>query len=352
MRRILILLVILLLAASVVMAQDVEVGSAPDTPSQSGFALASEPASQPEPESKPEPESVAAPAPELTSEQAAEQASEQNASEQNASEQNESEQNESEQNESEQPESQRHALLQAIDSKGGIPFHKDMFIAPFSYNERFTGRETETVFQLSFKARILGGPLYFGYTQRSFWQAYDSEESAPFRETNYNPEVFARFQPGNWLSSQWGFDVGIEHESNGKRVPESRSWNKVYGAMFHEGEDDVIWLKAWYRLPEDKKEDSLSAEGDDNPDIDDYYGDAELRYRRCLDGYICRHLFTGLVRGNLETGRGAVELSWSFPTGSEQTSWYVYLFSGFGESLIDYNNAENRIAIGVTLRPQ
>ncbi|MFZ5844370.1 MAG: phospholipase A [Pseudomonadota bacterium] len=249
-------------------------------------------------------------------------------------------------------ESQRHALLQFIDSKGGVSFHKDMFIAPFSYNERFTGSESETVFQLSFKARILGGPLFFGYTQRSFWQAYDSEESAPFRETNYNPEVFARFQPGNWLSRQWGFDVGIEHESNGKRVPESRSWNKVYGAMFHEGDDDVIWLKAWYRLPEKKKDDPLDAEGDDNPDIDDYYGDAELRYRRCLDGKVCRHLFNGMVRGNLETGKGAIELSWSFPTGSEQTSWYIYLFSGYGESLIDYNNAENRIAIGVTLRPQ
>lgn len=249
-------------------------------------------------------------------------------------------------------ESQRHALLQFIDSKSGVSFHKDMFIAPFTYNERFTGRESETVFQLSFKARILRGPLFFGYTQRSFWQAYDSEESAPFRETNYNPEVFARFQPGNWLSSQWGFDVGIEHESNGKRVPESRSWNKVYGAMFHEGDDDVIWLKAWYRLPEKKKDDPLDAEGDDNPDIDDYYGDAELRYRRCLDGNVCRHLFNGMVRGNLETGKGAIELSWSFPTGSEQTSWYVYLFSGYGESLIDYNNAENRIAIGVTLRPQ
>src|SRR3990167_5146064 len=113
-------------------------------------------------------------------------------------------------------ESQRDALVQAIDSKGGISFHKDMFLAPLTYNERFTGSDSEVIFQLSLKARILGGPLYFGYTQRSFWQAYNGKESAPFRETLYNPEVFFRFQPGNRLSSQWGFDLGIEHESNGK----------------------------------------------------------------------------------------------------------------------------------------
>lgn len=249
-------------------------------------------------------------------------------------------------------ESQRDALVQAIDRKSGVSFHKDMFLAPFTFNDRYTGSDSETVFQLSLKARILGGPLFFGYTQRSFWQAYNSVESAPFRETNYNPEIFARFQAGNWLSSQWGFDLGLEHESNGKRVPESRSWNKLYLTAFHEGDDDIILIKGWYRLPEDNKDDPTEAQGDDNPDIGDYYGNTELRYRRCLDGQLCRHLFTGMVRGNPDTGKGAIELSWSFPTGSEQTSWYVYIFSGYGESLIDYNHAENRLAIGVTLRPK
>jgi len=248
--------------------------------------------------------------------------------------------------------SQRTALTQLYQVSDGVSFHKDMFATPFTYNERFTGVETETVFQLSLKARVLDWPVFFGYTQRSFWQAYDHENSAPFRETNYNPELFARFLAGNWLSSEWGFDLGFEHESNGREAPSSRSWNRLYAVAFHEANDDVFSVKVWHRLKEDPKVDARDALGDDNPDIVDYYGNTEFRYRRCVDGKDCHHLFTSMLRGNLDTGKGAIELSWHYPTNSEQTSWYVYLFSGYGESLIDYNVSEKRLGIGVSLRPQ
>ena len=54
--------------------------------------------------------------------------------------------------------------------------------------------DVELKFQFSAKVnlaeRVFGnyGDVYFGYTQRSWWQAYNTDASSPFRETNYEPE--------------------------------------------------------------------------------------------------------------------------------------------------------------------
>ncbi len=248
-------------------------------------------------------------------------------------------------------EREQQLLTQAYNSQDGVSFHNDMFILPVSYNERFTGSDMETIFQLSLKAHIRGH-LYFGYTQRSFWQAYASEKSSPFRETNYNPELFLRYAPGQLFDLPFGVDLGIDHMSNGRSPPESRSWNRLIATAFYVREHDRFSLKLWKRIPEDDKDDPMDPEGDDNPDLTDYWGHATFSYASCLDGVTCEHLWDIKVRGNLNTRRGAIETHWAFPTGSKQISWYVMLFSGYGESLIDYNNAENRIGIGITLQPR
>ena len=92
-----------------------------------------------------------------------------------------------------------------------------------------------------------------------------------------NPELFYRLQRRTTGGVTWGGDLGAEHESNGAREPDSRSWNRLYlaPAVGYRG----LWaeLKLWYRLEEEVKEDPNDPTGDENPDIEDFYGHGELR---------------------------------------------------------------------------
>ena len=233
----------------------------------------------------------------------------------------------------------------------GLSLHKTNYILPATWSPDWHGAEAEVVFQLSIKQQMFINNLFFGYTQKSFWQAYNREVSAPFRETNYNPEVFYRWLPGDdmfrrWHLERWGFDAGFEHESNGQVVPLSRSVNKLYFAPFRLGNDgrSLWYLKAWYRLPEERKDDPLEPIGDDNPDYDDFLGWSQLEYRHEFGN---RWLLHAMARGNLATGKGAGELQLSVPVENRAFFWVFSLFSGYGESLIDYDYGTTRVGIGL-----
>lgn len=94
---------------------------------------------------------------------------------------------------------------------------------------------SEAKFQISFKTKawenILGnnGDLWVGYTQSSRWQVYNSEESRPFRETNYEPEASLIFRTNYEILGLNARLLGVtlNHQSNGSSDPLSRSWNRV-----------------------------------------------------------------------------------------------------------------------------
>ena len=55
-----------------------------------------------------------------------------------------------------------------------------------------------------------------------------------------------------------------------------------------------------------------------------------------------------LVRDNLrKDNRGALQLNWTFPIWeTTDVRGYVQYFTGYGESMIDYNASTNRFSIG------
>ena len=207
--------------------------------------------------------------------------------------------------------------------------------------------DTEIQFQVSIKTPLAVDlfdriDLYGAYTVRSFWQAYNEEESSPFRETNHEPEVWGQFYPNlkilgfnNSVSS-----IGLVHQSNGRGGALSRSWNRMYATAIFDRGDLAISAKPWYRFEEDK-------EDDDNPDIEDYLGNGELRvaYR------YKEHVFAAMGRNLIESGceRGAGEFAWSFPLWKyPYLKGYIQYFTGYGESLIDYDKYVNKIGFGVS----
>lgn len=230
-------------------------------------------------------------------------------------------------------------VLSLIQGANGLSVHKEMYLLPVTVANRYNGAKTEMEFQISVKERILKSNFYFGYTQKSFWQAYDFANSSPFRETDYNPEVFYRTGGTNVHLGQWKMDVGFEHESNGQGGAISRSWNRVYVAPYLPRHDSLWYLKLWYRIP-------VRIGIDDNPDILDYMGYGELHFKK---SFAHGQLIHAMVRTNPATGFGAVSINYSIPGPSDDYFYLVRLFSGYGESLIDYNHYVNRIGFGIIL---
>ena len=207
---------------------------------------------------------------------------------------------------------------------------------------------TELKFQLSFKTKVTenlfgdNGDIWVGYTQSSRWQAYNSELSRPFRETNYEPEVMLTFRNGYSLFGWNGRMTGISlnHQSNGRSDPLSRSWNRVILNAGLDRENWAIMLRPWYRIPESRSEDN-------NPDIEDYIGrgDATLVYNR--NGH--ELALTG--RHSLRSGdraHGSVQVDYGFPI-NNLLRGHVQVFDGYGESMIDYNHRATYIGVGVSL---
>ncbi|HEV8695247.1 MAG TPA: phospholipase A [Lysobacter sp.] len=209
-------------------------------------------------------------------------------------------------------------------------------------------QDIEAKFQLSFKTKVAenlfgdNGDLWAAYTQSSRWQVYSAGESRPFRETNYEPEVMLVFRNnyslGGWHGRMLGF--GVNHQSNGRADPISRSWNRVVFNIGLDREDWAVMLRPWWRIPDKDDE-------DENPGIQNYIGRGDFTVvHRWRD-----HEFALMARHSLRTGddsRGAAQFDWGFPI-NRTLRGHVQVFDGYGESLIDYNHRATYVGLGISL---
>lgn len=226
-------------------------------------------------------------------------------------------------------------------------------------------KHAETKIQLSVRTKVAKGlfksgeadgddqdSLWFGYTQQSYWQLFSPAISRPFRTTDHEPEIIYIYPhqialPGGWNYRLSG--LGLVHQSNGQSDPLSRSWNRTYlmGAAEKElGPDSSLRLQGriWDRINE-------AAVDDNNPGIEDFVGRAELTANWQINkantvGVTLRHSLRS-------EARGSTRVDWTMaPAGSPSYTglrYHVQLFSGYGDSLLDYNKRRNVLSVGLSL---
>ncbi|MGK0476189.1 MAG: phospholipase A1 [Oleispira sp.] len=209
---------------------------------------------------------------------------------------------------------------------------------------------TEFVFQLSVKFvvadNILGkfSSLAVAYTNKSFWQSYNDNISALFRETNHEPEIILGFKALEKWVDYW--TLSFNHQSNGQLGNLSRSWNRIILGTTKIWPNKLLYVRAWYRLPETSKADPMDPTDNDNPDITNFLGYGDVFYL----SKIGNHSISATIRNNLnfDENLGSIELDWTYPLPGNIKGFIQY-FNGYGESLIDYNQYQERIGIGIKI---
>ena len=206
---------------------------------------------------------------------------------------------------------------------------------------------TTAKFQVSVKYPIWRPwNLFVGYSQLSVWDL--SAESKPFRDNNYRPSVFW-YEPQVHALPEWkttvGLRAGVEHESNGRGGVDSRSINIAYLRPDIRKEldgDQFLEFRPKIYNYIDKAE---------NTDIGRYRGyvDWNLRYgnRKWMLGTTIRQGTSG--------GSRQFDVSWrpdSAWTRNPDEGFFIYsqVFSGYGETLLDFKNRrpmQFRVGIGV-----
>lgn len=239
-----------------------------------------------------------------------------------------------------------------------ITFYKPTYILPYYYtrspddniylnntpnNEGIM--RSEIKFQLSFKVPVwksynYPSTLYLAYSQLSYWQAYN--HTAFFRETDYEPELFLANEINFNVLPRWKIsflNIGAVHQSNGRGGSLERSWNRVYVEAVTSTENWMLSIKPWLVFHD-------SSLTEHNPDITNYLGYGEIVAAFRFHGQVLAIQAHNLI----ESGgrRATAELTWSFPITTNLNA-FIDIFSGYGQSLIEYDHRTNSAGIGIAL---
>lgn len=199
--------------------------------------------------------------------------------------------------------------------------------------------------------------VFFAYTVKVLWDLW--ADSAPFDESNHNPELYWEHTLRERQLGLTDYRVGLEHESNGEDGERSRAWNRLYLAArwqwFPNHREVGAWLnevrfipRVWWILPLEfppAREQVRRSLG---------FGELRLELGRRRRGLIAGEMvgfaadFTLSIGDHLDRAALlaglAVDLPFRFVP-----ALYVQGFHGYGETLLRAPRKDTQLRAGVQL---
>ena len=220
----------------------------------------------------------------------------------------------------------------------------------FSYHSTnyFVFGDDDLKIQLGFKYRLARTfSFYVAYSQLMFWDIYD--ESKPFEDVNYKPELFYRFLEGGSKVFQ-SIDVGYLHTSNGQSGETSRSLDRLMVRSNFASKINRHSITGTFMLYGIYNEDVT------NEDIVNHLGYWEANVFltdiiRIQEQQIDFELKTYAGSEVVNFDQGAYQLGLIYRVGSDNFNPAIYLqrFEGYSENLLNYNKRSTEWRLGLML---
>jgi len=226
----------------------------------------------------------------------------------------------------------------------------------YTSTNKYQRDKNEAQFQISMKIPLYKnflnskGDLFSAYTQNSYWQVYNTKYSSPFRETNYQPELFIEWQNDKKFGDSKLIQsrLSLIHQSNGQDVGQSKSWNRTEVSFIFQNGNIYYGTNIWNRWDEEAKKDANATKGDDNPDLEKFIGHQKyfVKYKGDKISLTLAHQ-NDIMDYNIN--RGNTKVDFSFPSPNKNFDFFVRYFNGYGESLVDYNTKIERFSFGILI---
>lgn len=241
---------------------------------------------------------------------------------------------------------QESEVIKRVDALPAFGVYQDVFFTSgIPLNKSINRNTADVMFQLSVRQRLTKSSLPFQsflfltYTQKSFWDIY--AESAPFRDTNYNPSIgVGRYViQNNKLVGAAFFQ--FEHESNGRENEYSRSWNSIsFSGKYFFNTRLSFSYKIWLPI----------VDGKNNRNLTDYRG----FFISGIDFMSRDKKWWVSADFNPRKGWGNANTTFNIAYKiSNRHNQYLYgrFYNGRGDSLLDYKEYDLNFRIGMCIKP-